>query len=169
MSCELILAENAPSEVASALVLSLCISNSKIKKSAYAVLCGITSDLKSWWPHQQKVIVAHVRCHLRLEAILQLFSRLWAEWCLFQFFSVGNSGQRVVHVVHAILLEGAGAISQTTQGHLKILFDYGFHHLHSHAIGPSKSNDQANDQWVGKYPGKHGQSREKTNNCVQLI
>lgn len=46
-------------------VLSFGISNNQAKKSAYALLCGITSDPASWWPQQQKVTVAHVTCHLR--------------------------------------------------------------------------------------------------------
>lgn len=52
VSHELISAWDAPSDAASIPVFCFCISNNQVRKSAYAWLCCITSDLESWWPHQ---------------------------------------------------------------------------------------------------------------------
>lgn len=52
VSHELISAWDAPSDGASIPVFCFCISNNQVRKSAYAQLCGVTSDLESWWAHQ---------------------------------------------------------------------------------------------------------------------
>lgn len=122
----------APSDGASVLAMSLCISTAKLR---VFMLCSVASPVtpKYWWSHQQKSLLLMSHVIYRLEATMQI-SWLELTGCLLHVFSLGDWGQRVVPVWYMLFFWRGW--EQLGPNPTRVL-GYDLHHLLSHAIGPS--------------------------------